>query len=100
MIVRHSPGAQRITVAATRPSIRPTSFADMRAFNLTPHIAQNATRRRSAIDGRTTHHSGYEISQQKRKRVETVRLGQDHRRAGPANCFYGTVTLIGNLQTK
>ena len=60
----------------------------MRAFNLTPHIAQNATRRRSAIDGRTTHHSGYEISQQKRKRVETVRLGQDHRRASPANCFY------------
>ena len=44
--------------------------ADMRAFNVTPHIAQNATGRRSAIDGRTTHHSGYEISQQKRKRVE------------------------------
>ena len=42
----------------------------MRAFNVTPHIAQNTSGRRSAIDGRTTRHPGYEISQEKRKRVE------------------------------
>jgi hypothetical protein len=42
----------------------------MRAFNVTPHVAQNIIARRSAIDGRTTRHSGYEISQRKRKRVE------------------------------
>jgi hypothetical protein len=44
--------------------------ADMRAFNVTPHVAQNTTNRLSAVDTRTTRHSGYEISQQKRKRVE------------------------------
>ena len=63
----------------------------MRAFNVTPHIVQNATGRRSAIDGRTTHHSGYEISQQKQAGRGAVRLGQDHRRAGPAHCSYRNV---------
>ena len=42
----------------------------MRDFNVTPHVAQNTTNRLSAIDHRTTRHCGYEISQQKRKRVE------------------------------
>ena len=44
--------------------------AEMRDFNVTPHVAQNTTNRLSAIDHRTTRHRGYEISQQKRKRVE------------------------------
>ena len=35
-----------------------------------PHIAQNVSGRRSAIDGRTTRHPGYAVSQQKRKRIE------------------------------
>lgn len=39
---------------------------------MTPHVAQHTTRRRSAIDGRTTRHPGYAVSQQKRKRVEEV----------------------------
>src|SRR5215472_5486549 len=42
----------------------------MRDFNVTPHVAQNTTNRLSAIDGRTIRHCGYEVSQQKRKRVE------------------------------
>lgn len=46
--------------------------ADMRARGVTPHVAQNTTRRRSAIDGRTTHHPGYAISQRLRKRIEEV----------------------------
>jgi hypothetical protein len=37
----------------------------------TPHVAQNQTRPGgSAIDGRTTRHAGYQISQMKRKRIE------------------------------
>ena len=36
----------------------------------TPHVAQNNTHRRSAIDGRTTRHSGYRISMTNRKRIE------------------------------
>ena len=37
-----------------------------------PHVAQNTTHRRSAIDGRTTRHPGYAVSQQKRKLVEEI----------------------------
>jgi hypothetical protein len=42
------------------------------AVGATPHVAQFATtpHRRSAVDGRTTRHSGYAVSQQKRKLVE------------------------------
>jgi hypothetical protein len=44
----------------------------MRETKVTPHVAQNTTNRRSAIDRRTTGHSGYAVSQRKRKRVEEV----------------------------
>ena len=42
---------------------------ELREINVTPHVAQN-TSRRSAIDGRTTRHPGYAISQRIRKRIE------------------------------
>ena len=44
--------------------------AALRSLRLTPHVAQNTSRRASAIDDRTTRHAGYAVSQQKRKRVE------------------------------
>ena len=44
----------------------------LRELEVTPHVAQNDTNRKSAIDGRTTHHEGYRISQQKRKRIEEI----------------------------
>jgi hypothetical protein len=37
--------------------------------NVTPRVAQNASNRRSAIDGRTTRHPGYAISGCRRKRI-------------------------------
>ena len=46
--------------------------ADIRARRVTPHVAQNTSGRRSAIDGRTTRHPGYAVSQRIRKRVEEV----------------------------
>jgi transposase len=46
--------------------------ATIRAQRVTPHVAQNTSRRRSAIDRRTTRHPGYPISQRLRKRVEEV----------------------------
>jgi len=46
--------------------------ADLRARDVTPHVAQNTSGRRSAIDGRTTRHAGYAISQRIRKRVEEI----------------------------
>ena len=47
-------------------------ITSMRELNVTPHVAQNDTNRRSAIDQRTTRHDGYAVSQRKRKRVEEV----------------------------
>jgi transposase len=70
MIVRHSPGAKRITLGADKAYDAAEFIDDLRELNVTPHIAQNDSGRRSAIDGRTTRHIGYAISQQKRKRTE------------------------------
>jgi transposase len=44
--------------------------AGCRERGCTPHISQNNTNRRSAIDGRTTRHPGYRISSVKRKQIE------------------------------
>ncbi len=46
--------------------------ADLRQRGVTPHVAQNTKGRSSAIDGRTTRHPGYAISQRIRKRVEEI----------------------------
>ena len=40
------------------------------SMNVTPHVAQNTSGRSSAIDGRTTRHGGYAVSQRIRKRIE------------------------------
>ena len=44
----------------------------LRTMGVTPHVAQNVSGRRSAIDGRTTRHPGYGASQRIRKRIEEV----------------------------
>jgi transposase len=43
---------------------------ELRSMNATPHVAQNANGRSSAIEGRTTRHAGYAVSQRLRKRIE------------------------------
>ena len=47
-------------------------MAKCREMRVTPHVAQNTKGRASAIDGRTTRHPGYAISQRVRKRVEEI----------------------------
>jgi transposase len=70
-------------VKATRRGTRATLGADkgydthdfvraMRGMGVTPHVAQNDSRRSSRIDGRTTRHEGYGVSQVKRKLVEQI----------------------------
>jgi hypothetical protein len=44
----------------------------LRSMSVTPHVAQNRNGRASAIDGRTTRHAGYAVSQRIRKRIEEV----------------------------
>ncbi|NIR43887.1 MAG: IS5 family transposase [Gemmatimonadetes bacterium] len=51
--------------------------AELRERRVTPHVAQNHydtgnARRRSNIDGRTTRHTGYVLSQKARKRIEEI----------------------------
>jgi transposase len=47
--------------------------AALRALGVTPHVARNHTKTHpSAIDGRTTRHPGYAVSQRLRKRVEEI----------------------------
>jgi transposase len=70
MIERHRPGRRRLTLGADKAYDAAAFVRDLRALNVTPHIAQNDTSRRSAIDGRTSRHPGYAVSQQKRKRIE------------------------------
>jgi transposase len=65
-------GSKRVTLGADRGYDTADFVEQMREFRVTPHVAQNDTNRRSAIDARTTSRPGYAISQRKRKRVEEV----------------------------
>lgn len=69
MIERHSPGStRRLTLAADKGYDSRDFVAALRRMVVTPHIAQKS--RHSAIDGRTTHHRGYALSQRHRKKIE------------------------------
>jgi len=46
--------------------------ADLRQRKVRPHVTQNTSGRRSAIDRRTTRHVGYAISQRKRPLIEEI----------------------------
>lgn len=63
---------KRVTLGADRGYDTREFVNKMRELRIIPHVAQNTNNRRSAIDGRTTRHEGYGISQRKRKRVEEV----------------------------
>ena len=70
MLARLPKRKRRRTVAGDKNYDTKAFVADVRAAGFTPHVAQNTSNRRSAIDGRTTRHPGYESSQRIRKRVE------------------------------
>lgn len=70
MLRRLPKSRRRRTVAGDKNYDTANFVAEARAAGFTPHVAQNNTRRRSAIDGRTTRHGGYDVSQRIRKRVE------------------------------
>jgi len=65
------PDSRRITLGGDKNYDTHDFVSTARGMRITPHVAQNDKRRGgSAIDGRTTRHASYAISQQKRKRVE------------------------------
>jgi transposase len=58
----------RITLGADKGYDAEDFVNELRSMNVTPHVAAKA--KGSAIDGRTTRHAGYAISQRIRKRIE------------------------------
>jgi transposase len=73
LMVERVEGTERITVAADKAYDTKDFVSEMRGMDVTPHVSQNTKRPGgSAIDGRTTRHEGYQVSQRKRKRIEEV----------------------------
>ncbi|MGH9005413.1 MAG: transposase, partial [Acidimicrobiia bacterium] len=70
MLARLPKRARRRTVAADKAYDTRGFVTDCRDLDVTPHVAQNNTRQRSAIDGRTTPHRGHGTSLRIRKRIE------------------------------
>lgn len=69
MIERHSPGSERrLTLAADKGYDTKGFVAECRRMCVTPHVAAKV--RHSAVDGRTTRHASYAVSQRKRKLIE------------------------------
>ena len=68
MVQRRCPGEKQITLGADKGYDTSDFVADLRAMNVTPHVA--AKIKGSALDGRTTRHAGYVVSQRKRKLIE------------------------------
>jgi transposase len=69
---------RRITLGADKAYDVERFVHDLRDRSVTPHIAidghlsKTGKRRKTAVDGRTTRHAGYDISQRCRKRIEEV----------------------------
>ena len=71
-MMEHKPAGKRVTLGGDRGYDTQAFVGELRELQVTPHVAQNTTNRRSAIDERTTRHEGYTVTQRKRKRVEEV----------------------------
>jgi transposase len=76
-------GRHRITVGGDKAYDTREFVQSLRTLNAVPHVAPNCQGRKSAIDGRTTRHPGYAISQRLRKRVEGI---------------FGWMKTVGNLR--
>lgn len=72
LMIENIAGDRPVTVGADKAYDTKEFVAEARQRNATPHVAQNNKKRKSAIDGRTTRHLGYMVSQRKRKRVEEI----------------------------
>jgi transposase len=73
LMVEAIPGDKTVTLGADKNYDTKDFVSELRNMDVTPHVSQNQhARRHSAIDGRTTRHAGYQVSQRKRKRVEEI----------------------------
>jgi transposase len=70
MLARLPKSRRRRTVAGDKGYDTAGFVSGVRDLGFTPHVAQNTSRQRSAIDSRTTRHAGHEVSMRIRKRIE------------------------------
>ena len=70
LVEPYAEAPQPVTLGADKAYDSADFVRELRNRAVTPHVAQNTSGRRSAIDGRTTRHPGYALSQRIRKRVE------------------------------
>jgi len=63
------PGSQQVSLGADKGYDQAEVVRELRRMKVTPHVAQ---KQRSGLDGRTTRHESYRISQKARKRIEEV----------------------------
>lgn len=70
MIEPRADRARAVSVGADKAYDAEDYVNELKSMNVRPHVAQNDNGRRSAIDGRTTRHAGYGMSQRIRKRIE------------------------------
>jgi hypothetical protein len=82
-MVEGVPGRHRITVGGDKAYDTRGFVQALRTLNAAPHVARNCQGRKSAIDGRTTRHPGYAVSQRLRKRVKEI---------------FGWMKTVGNLR--
>jgi transposase len=68
-MAKEIPGRRRATLGADKHYDDRDFVECLRTLNVTPHVAQKDI---TALDARTTRHSGYGVSQRFRKRVEEV----------------------------
>jgi hypothetical protein len=61
--------SRRVTVGADKGYDTKDFVTRCRSMKITPHVARRQT---SKVDGRTTRHAGYQVSQRIRKRVEEI----------------------------
>jgi hypothetical protein len=70
LIEPYADRSRAITLGADKAFDTQDFINELRTMKVTPHVAQNTSGRRSAIDGRTTRHASYGLSQRIRKRIE------------------------------
>jgi transposase len=70
LIAPHGDRPRAVTLGADKGYDAKDFVIELRERNVRPHVAQNSSGRRSAIDRRTTRHPGYAMSQRIRKRIE------------------------------
>ncbi len=94
MVEPHAERPRRVTLGGDKNYDVEDFVNELRSLNVTPHVAQNLSGRRSAIDSRTTRHRGYLASQRIRKRVEEA-FGWIKTVAGQAKTSFRGLARVG-----